>query len=246
MVSYLRRQYISETEALYVTDDPKTARALREKGEAVLIYLHEGNKAQDFSGFLYAVEDPEELDAAFAERVYRRQKGLPWEILQTRRCIVRETAPEDVEDFFQIYSDPAITKYMEGLYPDKEQEKQYIREYIEKIYTFYEYGIWTVVEKKSAAVIGRAGFAGRAGYEEPELGFIIGTYWQRQGYGEEVCRAILAYGWNTLGFERVQAMVEPGNEASLKLCAKLGFQEAERAELEGKRYVRLLNTRQKS
>ena len=111
---------------LYVTDDPLLAGTLRERGEAVAVWLHEGNRDQDFSDFLFAVEDPENLDAEYADRVYRRLKNLPWKILQTKRCLVRETTPEDVEDFYRIYSDPSITRYMEGLHPEKEQEKQYI------------------------------------------------------------------------------------------------------------------------
>lgn len=225
---------------LYVTDDPKTARELRDRGEAVLIYLHEGNQEQDFTGFLYAVEDPDNLDPEYAVKVYQRMKGLPWEILQTKRCLIRETTPEDVDDFFRIYSDPEITRYMENLYPELEQEKQYIRDYIEKIYTFYEFGVWTVIERASGAVIGRAGFAYREGYEEPELGFIIGVPWQHQGYAEEVCRAILKYGWERLEFTRVQAMVEPGNETSLRLCEKLGFEVIEVVDMEGKGYLRLV------
>lgn len=232
----------SEAPVLYVTDDGQTARSLRGRGEAVLIYLHEGNQDQDFSDFFYAVEDPENLDPEYVDKVYRRLKGLPWDILETERCLIRETTPEDVNEFFNIYSDPVITKYMDGLYPEPEQEKQYIREYIEKVYSFYEFGIWTVVERKSGAIIGRAGFAYREGYNDPELGFIIGVPWQRKGYAEEVCRAVLEYGWNALGFEQVQVLVEPGNEVSLRLCAKLGFQEKEKLKLQGKVYKRLLLT----
>ena len=225
---------------LYVTDDPKVAGELKSKGEAVLIYLHEGNKEQDFAGFLYAVEDPDNLNPEYALKVYQRMKGLPWDILQTERCLIRETTPEDVDDFFRIYSDPEITRYMENLYPEPEQEKQYIRDYIEKIYTFYEFGVWTVVQRDSGTVIGRAGFAYREGYDEPELGFIIGVPWQHQGYAEEVCRAILEYGWERLEFTCVQAMVEPRNEASLRLCEKLGFVAEETVEAGERVYLRLL------
>lgn len=225
---------------LYVTDDIEIARELKGCGKAVLIYLHEGNQNQDFSDFLYAVEEPDELEPDFVEKVYRRLRGMPWDILETKRCLIRETTPEDVDDFYRIYSDPAITKYMEDLYPEIEQEKQYIREYIEKVYSFFEFGVWTVVERESGSVIGRAGFAFREGYEEPELGFIIGVPWQRQGYAEEVCRAIMRYGEEMLGFQQVQAMVEPENTASLRLCEKLGFAEKEVVTEKGKVYVRLI------
>lgn len=223
-----------------MTDDRETAAALRDRGEAVVIYSHEGNRNQSCSGFLYAVENPEGIEEDYWEKVYRRLKGLPWDILETRRCLIRETVPEDVEDFYQIYSNPAITEFTEGLYPDKEQEKEYIREYIKRVYTYYEFGVWTVVEKESGDVIGRAGFSCREGYDEPELGFIIGVPWQRRGYAEEVCRGILLYGWECLEFDRVQALVEVENAASLKLCDKLGFHAVEELTMKDRQYFRLI------
>lgn len=221
---------------LYLTDDAGTARGLREAGEAVLIYLHPGNRDQDFSGFLFAVEDPEDLEPEYIERAYRRLKGLPWNILRTARCLIRETIPEDVESFYQIYSHPAITEYMEGLYPEVEEERQYVRDYIEKVYTFFGFGVWTVIERETGAVIGRAGFSYREGFDEPELGFTIGVPWQRRGYAEEVCRAVLAYGWSALEFQQVQALVEPENIPSIRLCEKLGFRKGEVVDVGKKEY----------
>ncbi len=225
---------------LYLTDDAGTARGLREAGEAVLSYLHPGNRDQDFSGFLFAVEDPEELEPEYIERAYRRLKGLPWNILRTARCLIRETIPEDVESFYQIYSHPAITEYMEGLYPEVEEERQYVRDYIEKVYTFFGFGVWTVIERETGAVIGRAGFSYREGFDEPELGFIIGVPWQRRGYAEEVCRAVLAYGWSALEFRQVQALVEPENIPSVRLCEKLGFRKDENVNVGEKEYYRFI------
>lgn len=225
---------------LYVTDDAETAWELRREGKAVLIYLHPGNADRDFSGFLYAVEDPEELEDGYVDRVYRRLAGLPWNILATDRCLVRETTPGDVDAFYEIYSHPAITEYMEGLYPEIEQERQYVREYIERVYTFFGFGVWTVVERESGAVIGRAGISYREGFEDPELGFIIGVPWQGRGYAGEVCRAILAYAREELGFKQIQALVETQNRVSLALCEKLGFWRQATVVMKNKEYYHLV------
>lgn len=225
---------------LYLTDDAETAERLRQEGQAVLICLHPGNAGQDFSRFLFAVEDPKELESEYVERVYRRLKGLPWYITETGRCLIRETTVEDVEDFYRIYSHPSITKYMEDLYPEVEQEKEYVREYIEKVYSFYGFGVWTVVEKVSGQVIGRAGLSYREGYGDPELGFIIGVPWQGRGYAKEVCRAVLSYARTALEFTRVQALVETENAASLHLCGQLGFYHESTVTLNGKVYDLLL------
>lgn len=222
-----------------VTDREEWARKLRAAGVPVAVYLHPGNEDQNLSDFLYAVEDPEDIDMDYMKKVCRRLLGLPWEILETGRCLIRETVEDDVEEFYEIYKHPAITEFMENLYPEKEQEREYIRQYIEQVYTFWEFGVWTVVEKESGAVIGRAGFSYREGFEEPELGFIIGIPWQRKGYAEEVCRAILDYGRDVLGFETVQAFVRPGNVASINLCGKLGFHKVGTENIDGEEHIRL-------
>lgn len=241
---YYYKEYqldIDGTEHTFVvTDRENWARKLRAAGVPVAVYLHPGNEDQDLSDFLYAVEDPEDIDMDYMKKVCRRLLGLPWEILETERCLIRETTVEDVEAFYEIYKHPMITEFMEDLYPEKEQEREYIRQYIEKVYTFWEFGVWTVVEKESGAVIGRAGFSYREGYEEPEIGFIIGVPWQRKGYAEEVCRAILNYGKEVLGFGTVQAFVRAGNEASENLCRKLGFYHAGITSIEGKEYYRYM------
>lgn len=209
-------------ELLYVTDSEETYRGLRRRGKYVLPYRHEGNREADFAGAMYVIEEIEEADYETVDLVYRRFAGLPWEILRTKRCIIRETTEADVDSFYNIYAEPEITRYMEDLYEDREEELAYVAEYREKVYGFYGYGMWTVL-KRDGTVIGRAGISWREGYELPQLGFVIGVPWQRQGYAYEVCRAILDYAREQLGFTQVQALVMEGNEKSVALCRKLGF-----------------------
>ena len=59
-------------------------------------------------------------------------------------------------------------------FADKDKETQYIQDYIKNVYEFYGFGMWTVVEKASGQVIGRAGVSYREGFSLPELGFMIG------------------------------------------------------------------------
>ncbi len=231
------RAQTSEEATLYITDDSLTARRLLAKGRAVLVYLHEGNRDADFSFCRYACENPEELDMQYLDQIYRRYRQIPWDILETERCLVRETTVEDVDDFYRIYRVPSITEYMDPLYTDPEEERAYAKDYIEQVYEFYHFGIWTVVDKNSREVIGRAGLCYREGYEDPELGFVIAAHRQGQGLATEVCKAILQYGGEELEFERIQAFVQPDNVASLRVCDKLGMKQKGQAELQGKKYL---------
>lgn len=208
---------------LWITDSGAVAEYLSRNSYGVLAYLHNENRDCTFGGAVYAFEQPQELTVQYLDRIYRRYAGIPWDILDTARCHIRETTEQDIDAFYSIYSEPSITAHMENLYEDRDEEKAYIREYIEKIYGFYDFGVWTVVERESGQVIGRAGLSYREGFEDPELGFVIGVPWQRKGYAFEVCSAILDYGREELGFDKIQAFVEPENIPSLRLCGKLGF-----------------------
>ena len=209
---------------LYLTDSAVCAAELCRQGGAVLAVLHEENRNQDFSRVSYACEHPEELDDEYMERIYRRYKRLPWDILETERCLIRETTVTDIDAFYEIYKEPEITRYTEGLCSDRQQEIKYINDYIDLFYGFYDFGIWTIIEKISGNIIGRAGLSMRDGSEEPEIGFVIGLPWQGRGFAEEVCRAILEYGREEFGFTKVCAFVKPENASSLRLCAKLGME----------------------
>lgn len=227
-------------EIMYLVDQGDVYMALREAGRYVLPLLHEYNQGEIFPGAFYAVERLEEMDYASFDLAYRRLAGLPWEILTTKRCVLRETTVEDVDSFYRIYAEPSITEYMENLFADKEEERAYIREYIEKVYAFYGYGMWTALEKERGTVIGRAGISWREGYDLPELGFVFGVPWQGIGYAYEVCSAILHYAKEELEMMKVQALVQPENERSLRLCEKLGFVPCGEVKEDGRRHLLLV------
>lgn len=233
---------------LYLTDDPRVYAALAaamptDSGvpqsdpmpgvpgapvcchPSVLVYLHPGNREADFGDARYALEEPEDVEPEYLERVFRRCHNLPWEILSTKRCWLRETVEEDVDSFWKMYQDGELTRYTEGLYPTPQAERKYVGDYRRLVYSFYEFGVWTVLDRRSGAVVGRAGLSVREGYDLPELGFVIGREWQGRGLAEEVCRGILEYARESLGFERIQVLVHQENAASLHLCRKLGFRE---------------------
>lgn len=225
-------------DTVYVTDSGKALQELKECGKHVIALLHKNNEKEDLSQTPYAVSDVEELSMDYFEKIFLRLTGKPWDIMETKRCIIREMTVADVDDFYRIYAEPSITYYLEDLYERREEEREYTREYIEKVYGFYGYGLWTVNEKKTGEIIGRAGLSWREGFELPELGFVIAVPWQRKGYGYEVCRAVVKYGRETLGFCEIQALVKSGNSASAGLCEKLGFRWIDTVEDKGISYER--------
>ena len=160
--------------------------------------------------------------------------------METEHCYVRESCEEDVEAFYDIYKAPEVTRYTEGLFEHAISEKAYIREYIEKVYAYFEFGVWTVILKESGEIIGRAGISTREGFDIPELGYVLGLPWQGKGLAKEVCEGIIKYAKDELEITRLQVLIQEGNKASIKLAEKLGFQKEEELRIEGKAHIRML------
>lgn len=181
------------------------------------------NDVVEFPQVDIIVEGFEEVDYDFFEKIYQRHHNLPWTILETERLIVRELTLSDMDSLFELYSYEGMTDYMEGLY-DYEEEYDYQKAYIENMYRFFGYGMWLVFEKESGKLIGRAGVEHREELEgELELGYAIGKPWQKKGYATEVCKGILTYVWEELGFDEICSLVECRNTLSIHLLEKLGF-----------------------
>lgn len=145
--------------------------------------------------------------------------------MDTERLYLREIKLSDLDDLYEIYSGKGITDYMEGLYPDRRQEEEFTRKYIEHMYKFYEYGMWIICLKENDKIIGRAGIENREvdGENKIELGYVIGVPYQRQGYGFEVCNAICEFAKRKIEADEIICFMENENKPSKMLAEKLGF-----------------------
>lgn len=215
----------SAAESLCLADCQEMVDFARDRDMAVLGYEKPGDVHRITEMLPMVVEDFDEVDYDFLLRVYQRYHHLPWTVLTTRRCILREMAVDDLDALYELYAPAEITRYMEGLHEKKEDEEAYIRAYISHMYEFYGYGMWVVTEKSDGKLMGRAGLSHLEvdGEVQLELGYVIAREYQRQGYGYEVCQAILEYVKEELFFESIHCLIRPGNLSSVGLAEKLGF-----------------------
>ncbi len=231
--------------ALIVTDSAEYAKTLFDDGYYVIGMLHENNRSVQFPSVKYIFGDINQVDIDSFVKAYQRYSGEPWEILRTKRLLIRETTVADVDEFYDLYAAPSMTLYMEGLFEDPEDEKRYQQDYIKKVYSLMGFGVWTMERLEDKAVIGRAGYSVRNGFEEVELGFLVGTKYQRMGYCLEACRAILDYGRDVLQFDKVQTLVKAENLVSIHICEKLGFKKQNEVDVEENIYGKEYNEGQR-
>lgn len=211
-------------EMLVITDDAEDVRYARKKNIALIFYEKPGEDSH-VSGVDMIVQGFQEVDIKFLQLVYMRHHRLPWPVAETERLYIRESVEEDLEIFRCLYKEKGITDYIPE--PELEGEDGHKRfcQYIDKMYRFFNYGIWTVVEKEHGSIIGRAGIENREyrGENVLELGYLIGKRWQGKGYGEEAARAVEGFAENVLEPENLYAFIYPENAASIHLIEKMEY-----------------------
>jgi len=208
--------------ALFLADNDENIEKLKSKGLYVC-GMQIGRETIEKSK--YVLQEVDDIDADYLNKVWQRLSKRPWMILETKRLLVRETTVSDVRFLYDIYADKSMTEYMEDLFEDPEDEIKYTKDYIEKVYEFNGFGIWSLIEKESGDLIGRAGFSIREGFDDIEIGFFIGKKWQKKGFAYEALEAILDFGVSKFNFKEVMAIVHKGNTPSINLLKKLGFDE---------------------
>ena len=166
-----------------------------------------------------------ELDPEFEKRDALRKAGIPVEIARTDQLLIRETIDSDISELYRIGTDQAVRKYIVPMQPTLEEEIVYTKAYVRHMYAFYDFGLWTVLEKDAYGqerVIGRAGlFPSERLAGQIEMGYMIAPECQGNGFGKEAAETVLRYAFNVLDLEEVHLFAEKENKASVKLAETL-------------------------
>jgi ribosomal-protein-alanine N-acetyltransferase len=133
--------------------------------------------------------------------------------------------PTDADAVFQIFADDEVTQFydLETL-THVEQAIQLIARQTERF--AQKAGIrWGIAQKDNNIIIGTCGYMFHRPGFRAELGYDLARPYWRQGIMSEALKAIIHFGFEKLELNRFQALIIPGNTASVKLLQNLGFQE---------------------
>ena len=163
--------------------------------------------------------------------------------LITERLQLRLIQPSDAEFILEGLSDKRVTKYYAVHYDTMEAVQEQMQ--------FYEQllrdgtGVWWAFSlKDSEELLGACGFSTlEAENKKAEIGFwLLPDHWGK-GYIPEATGAVVKYGLGEMGLNRIEAIVEGGNEQSERVLKKLGFAFEGRLrerEVKNGRYIDLL------
>lgn len=145
-------------------------------------------------------------------------------IVETPRIELRRFLAEDAEPLAAILADPEVMRFSVsgplGLEGSRLMIERALRSYAE-----HGFGRWAVVERGSGELIGFCGvyILTVDGIEEPELGYRLARDRWGAGFGTEAAIASRAVAQERYGLERLIAVIEPDNRASVRVAEKAGF-----------------------
>lgn len=135
--------------------------------------------------------------------------------IHTDRLIIRKFRPDDYRELYAYLSKENVVRY-EPYEPYTLEQARREAEYRSNSEDFF------AVTLKGGGLIGNLYLSPRE-FECMELGYVFDTKWQMSGYATESARAILDYGFVTLGTHRIKAECNPKNTRSIKMMERLGM-----------------------
>jgi RimJ/RimL family protein N-acetyltransferase len=152
--------------------------------------------------------------------------------LKTPRLRLRGWRAADLDAFAAINARPEVVRYL-GRAPMTRAETA---EQLERITVHWEehgFGLWAAEERATGRLTGFVGlshpFFLPAVMPAVEVGWRLDPDVWGRGLATEGGAASLRYGFDVLGLERILSIIDPRNEASRRVAAKLGMT-AERRE----------------
>ncbi len=149
---------------------------------------------------------------------------FPMKVLETDRLALRPFSLDDAAFILRLLNESSFFQYI----GDKgvrtlEQAADYLREGPIRSYELHGHGLMRVELRETGQAIGMCGLLRRKPDQDPDLGYAFLPEAWGQGYALEAAKRALDAGASLLGFQRILALVKPGNARSIRLLEKIGF-----------------------
>jgi len=148
----------------------------------------------------------------------------PFPVLNTERLTLRRITDNDASELFFLRSDEGVMQYIDRPRPASLEE---IKPFIQKVNDMIDgnEGIsWAMTLKNEPKLIGHISFHRIIKeHYRAEVGYVMHPEHYGRGIMTEALQAVLYYGFSSMGLHSVEAIVNPGNSASIKLLERNNF-----------------------
>jgi len=146
-------------------------------------------------------------------------------ITETERLLFRHFHIFDADVMEDVFGDAEVMRFGDGV-QNREWIENWLRRCLEQYYSDWGFGPWAVVEKETQKLIGYCGlfyFPDICGSPEVEVGYRLVRRKWGQGFATEAASVVRDYAFEKLSLQRLIALIDPENTASIRVAEKLGM-----------------------
>lgn len=154
--------------------------------------------------------------------------------LDTERLQLRPLEPCDRDHFHATNVSDSVKAY---LWDNETIPLDLSREILETSVARFAnegWGLWKLLTRTDQRYIGYAGLWPFFEEPQPQLLYALEQSFAGSGYATEAAHAIVRYAFQELGYSYLTAAIDVGNDASVAVCLRLGFELEEQREQDGK------------
>ncbi len=146
-------------------------------------------------------------------------------LLKTERLTLRRITPADLDDMASMNADPKVMRYVgDGKPRTREQSLAGIKRAL-RIYENYPgLGVFVAEEKRTHQFVGVVHLVYVINTVEVEIGYRLARSAWGKGYATEGAGALLRYGFETVGLDRIIGLTYPANKPSQRVLEKIGLE----------------------
>ncbi len=141
--------------------------------------------------------------------------------LETPRLLLREWRATDTDAYWEMASDPEVTRYLGGTMDRYESWRSMALH--AGHWTLRGYGKWAVERISDGEFLGRVGLWNPEGWPGLEVGWALARRAWGNGYATEAAAVAIRWAWVVLGAPRLISIIHPENEQSIRVAQRLGM-----------------------
>jgi RimJ/RimL family protein N-acetyltransferase len=143
--------------------------------------------------------------------------------LETERLLLRGYAESDLDALAAMQADPEVMRHLGATGAVRTRAETWTGMAVAMgQWALRGHSMWVWQERATGRIVGRGGILDLFGWPEPEFAYALVRDAWGQGFAQEAGRAVLPWGFSTLGRDRLVSFIKPANHASKRTAAALG------------------------
>ncbi len=144
--------------------------------------------------------------------------------LITQRLVLRAITFDDIQDMFEMRSDPRVMQYIPRPIAQTEEDAKAVIQMLLTTMEQKEGLVWGISFRNDTKLLGLIGYF-RLKHTDfrAEIGYQLNAKFWQQGIAYETLVPVLNFGFNTMNCHSIEAVIDPDNIGSERVLQKCGF-----------------------